>query len=172
MASRRMIKKMMENNRSASFALQLTAMVDMFTILLVFLLRSYSTSAVQINPADGLILPTSQSHTNPVEALLLVVSPKGIYVGEQRVVALTEGKLDGQNVDVNDPKFIKPLYDELNKQAEKTRQIAAANETVEFDGKVILQADQSLSYDLLRKVMYTATLAGYANLKLATMSGD
>ena len=119
MASRRMIKKMMENNRSASFALQLTAMVDMFTILLVFLLRSYSTSAVQINTADGLILPTSQSHTNPVEALLLVVSPKGIYVGEQRVVALTEGKLDGQNVDVNDPKFIKPLYDELNK-LEKT----------------------------------------------------
>jgi biopolymer transport protein ExbD len=167
-----MANKLMELNRRATFGLQLTAMVDMFTILLVFLLKSFSSSSVQINPADGLRLPQSQSYAEATEALLVTVSAKGIYVDEQRIVEFKNGQIESNDLDKGDDRFIRPLYEELNRNAERTRDIASKNETLEFAGKVILQADRSLPYDLLRKVMYTSSIAGYADMKLATISSE
>lgn len=172
MTSSRMVNKLKELNRRATFGLQLTAMVDMFTILLVFLLKSYTTSSVQINPADGLKLPISQSYTDPVEALLVTVSSKGIYVGDKKIMELAGGSISETDLDKQDDRFIRPLYDELNREAEKTRDIASQNETITFAGKVILQADEAVPYELLRKVMYTSSMAGFADMKLATMSPD
>ena len=71
---RRAVDQMIKNNRKTTFILQLTSMVDMFTILIVFLLKSFSTSAVHITPHQNLNLPSSTSQTNPVEALRLVVA--------------------------------------------------------------------------------------------------
>ena len=54
-------------------------------------------------------------------------------------------------------------------QAKKTRDIASLNDTVEFDGKILMQADRDLPYAILQKVMYTSMLAGYADMKLAVV---
>lgn len=167
---RRAVEHMKKNNKRATFVLQLTAMVDMFTILIVFLLKSYSTSAVHITPHEGLKLPYSKSFTNPVEALRLVVSSDGIYVEEERVVEIKEGEIDLSSLDKADPDFIRPLYEALDKQAEKSKGIAEKNEDHEFDGKIVMQADSRLNYKVLKKVMYTSSLAGFADLKLATMT--
>jgi biopolymer transport protein ExbD len=44
------------------------------------------------------------------------------------------------------------------------------NEEHEFDGKVVMQADSRLNYKTLKKVMYTASKAGYADMRLATIA--
>ena len=54
---RNAVRRFSKNNKKATFTLQLTSMVDMFTILIVFLLKSFSTSAVHITPHDGMKLP-------------------------------------------------------------------------------------------------------------------
>ena len=54
--------------------------------------------------------------------------------------------------------------------AEKSKEIADVNEEHEFDGKVVMQADSRLNYKTLKKVMYTASLAGYADMRLATIA--
>jgi biopolymer transport protein ExbD len=145
-------------------------MVDMFTIILVFLLKSYSTSAVNITPQDGLKLPTSTSIQDPVEGLKLVVSQKGVYVDDTQVVEFDEkGQPKATDVDAADNQFIRPLYEALNLQAEKSRDIASVNESHKFEGKVIVQADQSLPYALIKKIMYTSMLAGFADVKLAVI---
>lgn len=167
---RRAVEKFRQNNKKATFVLQLTAMVDMFTIMIVFLLKSYSTSAVHITPQQGLKLPNSSSYTEPVEALKLVVSLDGIYVDDKQVLALEQGQLNGQDLDANDQDFIRKLYEELDKHAEKSKSIAEKNEEHEFEGKVIMQADSRLPYKVLKKVMYTSSMAGYADMKLATVS--
>lgn len=46
---------------SEEMTIQITSMADIFTIILVFLLKSYSTSAVNITPSNGLKLPTAQA---------------------------------------------------------------------------------------------------------------
>src|SRR5438270_165493 len=89
-----------------SFKIQITSMVDMFVILLVFLLKSYSTSPIQVNPNKDLQLPASSSSTDPAaEALKLIVSQKGIFIEDKKVVDLVNGELQTSDVDAKDPLF-------------------------------------------------------------------
>ena len=168
----RTLARTLRRNRSNTFSLQITSMIDMFTIILVFLLKSYGTSAIQVTPFKGLSLPNSTAQLEPVEALKLTVSQDGVYVDEQLVVPLKAGSLESSFVDNKDPQFIRKLYDNLEEQAKKTKGISKQNETVQFDGKVIFQADQGLDYNLLRKVMYTSSIAGYADFKFAVVSRE
>ena len=167
---RRAVERMIANNKKSTFALQLTAMVDMFTILIVFLLKSFSSSAVTINPHKGLDLPQSSAYKEPIEALKLIVATDGIYVDDKRIVVVNSGKIAATEFDPEDQDFIKGLYDELNTQALKSKEIAGKNEDVQFDGKIVMQADSRLDYNVIKKVMYTSSLAGYADMKLATLS--
>lgn len=156
-------------NRDAQYTLQLTAMVDMFTILLVFLLKSYTTSSVQMATVDNIHVPISQSAIEPAEALRMHVSLKGVYVDDEKIIDLTEGQISKAEIDQKDKKFVKKIFDELEKHAKKSRDIASANSTHEFKGDLILQADQNLDYAVLKKIMYTSMIAGYANIKLGLM---
>ncbi len=172
MIRRRGFAKYMDKRAPSTFKIQITSMVDMFVILLVFLLKSYSTSPVTINPSADLTLPASSSTKDPVDALKLVVSKNGIYVDDKKIVNINQGALDSKDVDATDTNFIRALYDALDAQATKSKDIAKQNETVEFDGKVVMQADRDLSYNLLRKVMYTSMMAGYADVKIAVMTKE
>jgi len=169
LGSRRGMGRYIDKRVASTFKIQITSMVDMFVILLVFLLKSYSTSPVQITASDQLTLPASSSTKDPVDVLKLVVSKSGIFVDEKKIVELKDGVLAVGDVDVNDTQFIRALYTELDVQAKKTRTIASQNSELEFDGKVVMQAERSLPYDVLRKVMYTSMMAGYSDVKIAVM---
>lgn len=169
MAGRRGMRKYMDG-RNAAFKIQITSMVDMFVILLVFLLKSYSTSPVQINPSKDLILPESNASTDPVDVVKMVVAKNGIFIEDRKIMELNGGELKAEDTDKTDAQFIKKLFDELDAEAKKTRKIASMNDTVEFDGKILMQADRDLPYAILQKVMYTSMLAGYADMKLAVAS--
>lgn len=158
-----------DSRSSSAFKIQITSMVDMFVILLVFLLKSFSTSPVQINPDKNLTLPESTVSTDPVDVIKMVVSKNAIFVEDKKVVDLNSGELAQEDQDKTDAQFIKKLFEELDTQAKKTRNIASVNETVEFDGKILMQADRDLPYALLQKVLYTSMLAGYADMKLAVV---
>jgi len=82
------LRKYMERRTPSSFKIQITSMVDMFVILLVFLLKTYSTSPVNITPKDGLRLPESSSPTDPIDVVKLVVSTDGVFVEDKKVMAL------------------------------------------------------------------------------------
>lgn len=161
------MKKYMKNGPPNNFKIQITSMVDMFVILLVFLLKSFSTSPVTVIPTKDLHLPQSVSHLDPVDVIKLQVSKSGIYVEEVKVLDLSEGTVNRTDMDPNDSRMIPALFKELDQQAEKMRTIASVNTAVEFDGKILLQADKGLNYELLQKVMYTSMLAGYSEVKLA-----
>lgn len=165
------MKKYMDQ-RSSSFKIQITSMVDMFIILLVFLLKSYSTSPVNITPSDKLRLATSTTSTDPVDVLKLQVSKEAIFVEENKVADLVNNDVVKEQVDATDPQFIRPLFEELDKQAQKSKDIAKVNETFEFDGKVLLQVDKDLPYQVLKKIMYTSMLAGYYDVKFAVVTKD
>lgn len=162
------MRRYMDKRVPSNFKIQITSMVDMFVILLVFLLKSFSTSPVQITPNKDLSLPDSTSMVDPVDVVKLVVSKSGVFIEDKKVIAFeTPGQISPQDIDDNDARFIPELYQALDKQAGIARDIAKVNETVEFDGKILMQADKDLPYELLQKVMYTAMLAGYADMKLA-----
>lgn len=169
MGRRRGLAKYMDRRSPSSFKIQITSMVDMFVILLVFLLKTYSTSPVNINPKDGLRIPESNSSTDPVDVVKLVVSQDGVFVEDKKVMDLEMGRVPASMTDRNDPSFLRSLYDALDERAKLAQSISKVNDSFEFDGKVLMQADRNLPYELLQKVMYTSMMAGYADVKLAVV---
>ena len=147
--------------RNQSFTLNITSMTDMFTILLVFLLQSFAAGEIHIDPVNGLRLPSSNTEKNPVNGVKLSASPTEIKVDQVLVAGIENNQVAKSALDPNDSQFIKPLFDELMK-------INKADEKLAKTGKVLLQADQNLPYATLRKIMYTASMAGFPNLKLIT----
>jgi biopolymer transport protein ExbD len=151
--------------KQKSYLLQLTAMVDMFTILLVFLLASYSTSPYHITPHEDLSLPVSSTQQNAEESVKIILTREGLFVEDIEVAKLVELNFERADIDRNDPDFITPLFAQLELLGKKDDALEAFK-----NGQIILQADSQLSYSLLRKVMYTASMAGYPKLSMATIS--
>lgn len=150
-----------------NFKIQITSMVDMFVILLVFLLKSFSTSPVQVTPTKDLTLPTSTSATEPVDVVKMVVSKIGVFIEEKKILDFDKGQFSAAEVDPNDDRFLPNLFKALDQQAEQMRSIAQVNKAVEFDGRILLQADRDVPYSILQKVMYTSMMAGYSDVKIA-----
>lgn len=184
-------------NRNSTFGLNITSMTDMFTIMLVFLLQSYSTAELQVTPDLGQELPVSNSDANPVQALQISVTRNELKIEDRVIASLQSEDFTRKDVDPNDTNFIKPLFEALQKAAkdEKAKdekyQANLAAGTPEMmkdshgnmvptgkpnpgilEGRILVKADQNLSYGVLRKVMYTASMAGFPKLKMATVVGN
>lgn len=151
---------------NGTFALNITSMTDMFTIMLVFLLQTYSTAEVQITPEKDIRLPSSNSTNNPVDAIKLSLSPNALKIDQTLIANIKDMKVESKDLDPNDSNFIVPLFNELDKLAKKAEKGPAK------EGKILLQADSQLPYQTLRKVMYTASMAGFPQLKLVTVVGN
>lgn len=151
--------------KSQSFGLNITSMTDMFTILLVFLLQSFAAGEVQIDPVEGVRLPQSMTEKNPVDGAKVSVSGKEIKFDQKVVALIKNNQVDTAALDANDNQFIKPLFEELKK-------LNTENEKLAKTGKLLLQADEGLPYSTLRKIMYTASMAGFPNLKLVTTAAS
>lgn len=155
--------------QKSTFGLNITSMTDMFTILLVFLLQTYSTSTVELIPEAGLRLPQSSSNTNPVEAIKLVVSKDVVKIDKTKIASMKNADFETKDLDPNDSNFILPLFNELDKLAKDEK---LKNDPAVKEGRILLQADSGLPYSVLRKVMYTASMAGFPQLKLVTLVGE
>ncbi|MFM6927658.1 MAG: ExbD/TolR family protein [Bdellovibrio sp.] len=153
--------------KNSTFFLNITSMTDMFTILLVFLLQTYSTSDVEIIPESGLRLPASASSANPVDAIKISLSHEALKLDKDKIADVKNEDFLPQDLESTDTNFIKPLFEKLDQLAKNSSDKAYVKE-----GKILLQADKELPYATLRKVMYTASMAGFPQLKLVTLVGD
>ena len=167
MSRRRRFELDVKNN--STFSLNITSMTDMFTLLLVFLLQNFSTSSVEIKPIDGLNLPVSNSYKNPVDVLQVSISLQDIRVSDKIVAKVANRQIASADVDPQDSNFIQPLFKELQERAKDPK---AKKTDDEDNGQILVQADQNLPYQTLRKVMYTASMAGFPHVKLITVVGN
>lgn len=144
--------------------LQLTSMMDMFTILLVFLLKTYSTHGQLINPSQDLTLPSSKVQQDPELGLDVTVSSDWILVNGRPVVQ-TASLLAQEG-------FIVPRLQETllryAREAEKMETMYGAA----FSGKVTIQGDRRLPYRLLIKVMATCGQSNFPNMRLVVYRDD
>lgn len=141
--------------------LNITSMMDMFTIILVFLLKSFSTQGQLVTPATGLLLPTSTVERNANPALSIRISSTTIAVEDKLVVGPDEfGKILDQK-----EFLIAPLSEVLQKYADEARK-AAEMFNQDFSGEISIQGDVEVPYSILTRVMYTCGQAGYPVMNL------
>lgn len=140
--------------------LNLTAMVDVFVVLLIFLLKSYSAEGNIMTTNKSLELPVSTSTLQPQLTLTLTVTKEAIFVEDKRVEEV-------RTIQEGSELFIPSLAQELKYQVERARFIAGLNPTVKFEGKVTILGDRGLPFLVLEKVMYTCSATDFNEIALA-----
>jgi biopolymer transport protein ExbD len=162
--------------------LNINSMMDMMTIILVFLLKSYATSDVSIAASDDLQLPTSSPQKAPELAVNLVVTGNQIVVDGVPVLNLTVVP-DEDNPGIEMPavpddekrgQSITKLYDRLVEKAQTAKEMAerSANDDFDFKGRILLQVDRQMPFSVLREVMYTAGQAQFGEFKFVVYKAD
>lgn len=133
--------------RSGSADLLLTALIDAFSILVIFLLMSFSSTGEILFIGKGTELPKA-SLTSVLERF--------------PVVKVDEGKLFVEDKEVLGDNMTSALLD-LRKQWLDTH----ANE--EYPGTLTIQADRRVKYELLNQIIVAAGQAGFSDLKFAAV---
>lgn len=163
-------------------SLNINSMMDMMTIILVFLLKSYSTSDISVAPSDNLQLPLSSAQKAPEMAVNLVVAQDQLVVDGVPVLALSKAPDEdnpGQELTVvpEDEKrgqVITKLYDRLLEKAESAKALGerSGSSEHEFKGRILMQVDKNMPFSVVREVMYTAGQAQFGEFRFVVYKAE
>lgn len=173
------IQRQTKGRKGVFAGLYLTSMVDMFAIMVIFLLNSFSAEGDLIVLPRGLELPEAENTGTLERAPSLVVSlDKIIFEGKELA--------DTQAVFEQGSWPIKPLQDALKEYQLKLNEELAANppkapadadpETItklkESEMKKInISADRRLPFQVVKKVIYNASFVGFPDFRFAVFGG-
>ena len=147
--------------------LNITSLMDVVSIIVVYLLKSYGTDPVVITPTAGQKVPMSRADAPIQDGVPVYISQRSITFNSKRIVQLDEnGDVDPTQVQ---GQLIGPLFDEMSAEAENSKNSAAAKNE-EWGGTVILVGDQNLKFSTLVKLMYTAGKAEYSQYAFCVIS--
>lgn len=164
--------------------LNLIAMMDMMTILLVFLIKSYGAADISVAMGDDLMPPTSSAILAPVPSITLTVTKKDIAVGEKGVVNLMKDEKGEPRVPADKLQglLIVPVKEALDKEVEKNRNILANNAAAraradkdpDKDPSKMLTiiGDKDMSYEMLFSILGTAGQAELKYFKFLVISSN
>jgi len=139
-------------------------------IILVFLLKSYTTGAINLSPAQGMLLPEAQASEASVEALKVEISETSVSVEGQSIATLKNFRFDASDVQQNG--VSNTLSKTLDRERQRQLMIAKANSDVKVDPKILVVSDQRVPYQTVKTVLASAALHGYTDFKLAVVKGD
>ena len=153
------------------FEIDITSLLDILTILLVFLLQSYNSSGVIINVPKDIELPRSASESLNNFGVNVQVSKTQIWVDDTEVLN-SENTNQAQVFDEGGRRIV-PLYNELVKIKETIKQSEKLSpQAKKFSGIANLIVDKSLKYNYLKRVMYTCAAAGYKEFKFVVLTKE
>ena len=134
--------------------MNLVALIDIFTILIFFLMSS--TGVEVLTSHRSVKLPESSAEKLPHETIVVTVSATEILVGGRAVARVSDAL-------ASDEDLIAPLKAELDLQA--SRSVLGADGSK--SQAVTILGDKDIPYRLLRKVMVTASRANYSDVAFA-----
>jgi biopolymer transport protein ExbD len=156
------MKERAEEGRKREVRLMLVSLIDTFVILCVFLFQNFSAEGDIMSIAPDLTLPEARVENKPTQSVIVAVTNKSVVV-EGKKVADADEALKAPDLVING------LYQEMVRIATLKRAIAELDEGREFRGEVIIQGDKSITFELLKRVMYTCGRAEYGEISLAVL---
>ena len=141
--------------------LSLTSLMDIFTILVFFLLVS-STNPSKLPDVKNLKLPNSIAETDPRDTLVIMVTRDGSLVQDVKVSTVNQVKALKTDL-------IPSLANELKYRASKT--VAPLNERGVPEREVTILGDEQTPYAVVRKIMATCSDNDYAKISFAVVRG-
>jgi len=141
--------------------MNLVSLIDVFTILIFFLLSSASGVELLVSP-KAVKLPESFTEKAPKETIVVVVNGSDILVDGRKVASVAD-------VMATKGDLIANLKDELDLLA--NRQVVRAENQAQTKA-ITIMGDQNIPYRLLRKVMYTSARANFSDVSFAVRRRD
>ncbi|USD23698.1 biopolymer transporter ExbD [Microbulbifer variabilis] len=137
--------------------LNLVSLMDIFTILVFFLLVN-STSDVQVLQTDKTIkLPKSTSQQKPEVTTVVRVNNQQLFVGDRMIVGINDIDAGKENIE--------PLLKELEYRAERAGELS--DEQKQRGRSVTIMGDEQVPYKLLKQIMQTCAQADYRDISFA-----
>ena len=159
MKQNRRIKRMARSGKQKKATLNLVSLMDVFTILVFFLLVNSSSSDVMQQP-KSIKLPESVVDSKPRETIIVMVTEKNVLVQGDVVMSTAE-------VIESKDSVMQPIKERLLQQQMKV--IGFNTRTVAQSKEITVLAHRSLPFKLLKKVMSSCTSAGYGKISLAVV---
>jgi biopolymer transport protein ExbD len=149
----------MSRNRPKVVAMNLTSLMDVFTILVFFLLVNSASTEVLETPKQ-IELPNSVVEEKPRETVVIFVSASEVTVQGETIVRVEDIlATDGQNIEA--------IGEKLAEISDKI--IGLRTQAVAGSQEVTILADKSVPFSVVKKVMSTCTSRGYERISLAVM---
>lgn len=157
MKNTRRMKRMGRSKRHKAVGLSLTSLMDVFTILVLYLLVNQASGTV-LEPPKDVKLPDSVVETKPRETLVITVSNDEIIV-QGALVAMTPEVAESR-VEVIDA--IRDRMEQIRASA-----LGEGEEQTEESKEVTIMGNRTIPFQVLKKVMASCTAAGYTRISLA-----
>lgn len=153
--SRRAKRMARHHKRGKGSALNLVSLMDIFTILVFFLLVN-SSDVDPLPSTRNIELPESVAEQKPKETLFIIVSDTELLLQGRPIAAVADVLNNPDNI-------ISSLKEELQYQAGKS----TATPEIEARREVTILGDKKIPYRLLKKIMVTCNSVNYNNISLA-----
>ena len=166
--------------RTIVAVLSLTAMVDMFTVVAVFLLQNYKTTGEVIQLDEAVALPKAHAVKELRPATIVIVSKDKITLDKVDVASFQQVK---EQQDWHIDALTQKLQDKFKEIADKHAGLAGqikdavdkpgspTNDPAD-DHRVTVQADKSIDFLTVKKVMMTLTDAGASEINFAVLRDE
>lgn len=151
--------------------LLITPLVDMFVIIVLFLIANFSATGEVLSMSKDVVLPEASNvkEVDMVPVVMVTMPNKDDPTSGQVVLSgsVIGNVADLSKEDVLNIPALEEKLREMKKQYEDLR--ALANSADGFKGDVNIQADKGVKFRILKRVMFSCATAGYNNINFATL---
>lgn len=155
----------MKSLPSGEIALQITSMADVFTILLVFLLKNLAAGDSSLTVSQQLLLPEAIAGDQLTEAIKLEITPQGVSLEDKQVSELKNFMFTANEIESNGT--IRPLNNAFIAAAKGRK--PSSTDSPDSSPRLLVLADEHTPYSTLKTVLDTAASNGYSEFKLVVV---
>lgn len=153
--------------------ISITSLMDVLTVLLFFLIKSFSVSTQALSPPQDVQLPLASQEENAEEAITVSLSPNEVRVNSQVLTKLKGGRFPASEIG-EDGRTLQPLKRYLDLQMQKRNAVYKGEGDISFlpPGKVLIQAHKDLPYGLVKVLLHTSAITGYSDYQFVVQGSE
>ncbi len=162
-ASRVFAKKFIRGKKAAYASLMLTSLVDVMTIVVIFLLMNFSANGEVLYMSKDIKLPDAYHGAMLERAPVISVSADAVTFDGKMLLSTAD-------LEKGDVLNVPELEDSLREEKRRYEQIHANDPDHPFRGLVNVQADRRIPFKVIKRVMFACNQSGFANINFAALS--
>jgi biopolymer transport protein ExbD len=158
-------------NRKNEAKLNITSLLDVFTIMLLFLLVNFAPKEDDVKLHPGVKLPVSNAEIAAYNGIDVVLTGRTLLIENKPVAKLVKGRFPAS---VMDGDTIKPYYKALKKIKRKNDLAKKGRKRKGISKKdiILFQANKNTHFKVIDKIMMTTAQAGFMNFKFAVLKDN